>query len=97
MDVAFFHSNMTVEGGDGTEPRARIDRKETAIMPNGACGRACAAWLSVWAMTFAVSASFPWPDSSLYLHLIGQTTAITNKEARTFMSTRIIAVIVVAV
>jgi hypothetical protein len=48
-------------------------------------------------MTFAVSASFPWPDSSLYLHLIGQTTEITNKEARTFMSARIIAVIVVAV
>ena len=48
-------------------------------------------------MTFAVSASFPWLDSSLNWHLINQTTAITNKESGIFMSTEIIAVIVVAV
>jgi heme/copper-type cytochrome/quinol oxidase subunit 2 len=48
-------------------------------------------------MTFAVSASFPWLDSSLNWHLINQTTVITNKESGNFMSTEIIVVIVVAV
>jgi hypothetical protein len=48
-------------------------------------------------MTFAVSGSFPRLGPWLDWHLISQATEVADKEAGTFMSTGIIAVIVAAV